>query len=247
MSLFSPKYAPHLCIGVSREESQKLSQLAPGVSYEVTHYSLMGSCGTYLDAPFHFVEDGADLANLPLQKLVLPGQIIDCTKVSPRGEITAGVLAEYEVRTGHAILLRTDFSKFWGTEEYRQHPFLVESGVTYLVEHKVGLVGIDGLILDDSRDGHRPAHTGLLGAGITIVENLCHLDQLPSGGFYFVAVPPKFERGTAFVVEPSRFSFLEREASLISFPVFLPCPDNQRGPEEVLSQKFHFQSHLGFG
>jgi len=200
MSLFSPKYEPQLSVGVSREESQQLSQLAPDVSYEVTHYSLMGSCGTYLDAPFHFVEQGDDLANLPLKKLVLPGQILDCTTISPRTGITAEFLEDYAVRTGHAILLRTDYSKFWGTNEYRRHPFLAESGVTYLIEHKVGLVGIDGLILDDSRDGHRPAHTGLLSVGIPIVENLCHLDQLPPEGFYFVAVPPKFERGTAFVV-----------------------------------------------
>ena len=112
MSVFSPKYAPRLSIGVSREESQQLSQLAPDVSYEVTHYSLMGSCGTYLDAPFHFIEQGADLAKLPLQNLVLPGQILDCTEIPPRSGITAEFLTGQEVQPGHAILLRTDFSKY---------------------------------------------------------------------------------------------------------------------------------------
>jgi kynurenine formamidase len=207
MTVFSPKYAPRLSVGVSREESQEVSHLAPDVSYEVTHYSLMGSCGTYLDAPYHFVEQGADLATLPLQKLVLPGQILDCTMIPPRGGITAEFFMGQKVRPGHAILLRTDFSKYWGTEEYRQNPFLTESGVTYLVDHQVGLVGIDGLIIDDIGDGHRPAHQGLLGAGIPIVENLCYLDQVPSEGFYFVAVPPKFERGTAFVVRAFAFWF----------------------------------------
>lgn len=212
MSVFSPKYAPRLRVGVSREESQQLSQLTPDVSYEVTHYSLMGSCGTYLDAPFHFVEQGDDLAKLPLQKLVLPGQILDCTAIPPRSGITAEFLVSQEIRPGHAILLRTDFSKYWGTEEYRRHPFLAASGVVHLIEHQVGLVGIDGLIIDDVEDGHRPAHMGLLGAGIPIVENLCHLDQVPAGGFYFVAVPPKFERGTAFSVRAFVFFSPEQEA-----------------------------------
>jgi len=177
-----------------------LSQLAENVAYEVTYYSLMGSCGTYLDAPFHFFEQGADLASLPLQKMVLPGQVIDCTAIPPRSGITAKFLRGQEIRTQYAILLRTDFSKFWGTEQYRNHPFLAASGVAYLVERSVGLVGIDGLVIDNLRDGHRPAHTGLLRADIPIVENLCNLEQLPPAGFYFVAAPPKFERGTAFPV-----------------------------------------------
>lgn len=200
MSVFSEKYAPKLTVGVSREESQQLSQLAENVAYEVTHYSLMGSCGTYLDAPFHFFEQGADLASLPLQKLVLPGQVIDCATIPPRSGITSKFFKKQEIRAQHAILLRTDFSKFWGTGQYRNHPFLDASGATYLVERSVGLVGIDGLVIDDPRDGHRPAHTGLLHAGIPIVENLCNLDQLPPAGFYFIAAPPKFERGTAFPV-----------------------------------------------
>jgi len=200
MSLFSPTYASRLAIGISREESQALSKLDATVSYEVSHYSLMGSCGTYLDAPFHFFEHGADLARLSLQQLVLPGQVIDCTALPSRTGISADFLSGQDIQAQHAILLRTDFSKVWGTEQYLGHPFLAASGVTYLLEQSVSLVGIDGLLIDDRLDGQRPAHVGLLRSGIPIVENLCKLDQLPPTGFYFVAVPPKFERGTAFPV-----------------------------------------------
>lgn len=83
-------------------------------------------------------------------------------------------------------------------EQYRNNLFLAASGVAYLVERSVELVGIDGLVIDDPHDGHRPAHTGLLRTNIQIVENFCNLDQLPPIGFYFVAAPPKFERTTVF-------------------------------------------------
>ncbi len=62
------------------------------------------------------------------------------------------------------------------------------------------MVGIDGLVIDNRFDKYRPAHIGLLQAGTLIVENLCNLAQLSSSEFYFVAAPPKFERGTAFPV-----------------------------------------------
>jgi kynurenine formamidase len=53
------------------------------------------------------------------------------------------------------------------------------------------LVGIDSLNIDDIKDGARPVHTTLLGAGIPIAEHLCGLEALPEEGFRFHAVPVK--------------------------------------------------------
>jgi hypothetical protein len=40
------------------------------VSFEIDALTLVGNTGTYLDSPFHFHADRADLARLPLQRLV---------------------------------------------------------------------------------------------------------------------------------------------------------------------------------
>ena len=45
--------------------------------------------------------------------------------------------------------------------------------------------------IDSIEDLTRPAHQGLLGAGIPIVEHLTTLDALPERGARFFAVPPK--------------------------------------------------------
>jgi kynurenine formamidase len=50
-------------------------------------------------------------------------------------------------------------------------------------------VGIDALNIDDTDDLSRPAHHGLLGAGIPIVEHLTNLDRLPVTGARFTALP----------------------------------------------------------
>jgi kynurenine formamidase len=60
-----------------------------------------------------------------------------------------------------------------------------------LVEGGAVLVGIDSVNIDDTSGGSRPAHTGLLAAGIPVVEHLTGLDQLVGATFRFFAVPPK--------------------------------------------------------
>jgi kynurenine formamidase len=46
----------------------------------------------------------------------------------------------------------------------------------------------------------RPANTGLLAAGIPMVENLRGLERLPRGGIVFSAPPIAIVRGAAFPV-----------------------------------------------
>ncbi len=53
------------------------------------------------------------------------------------------------------------------------------------------LVGIDSLNIDDTADWARPVHSTLLGAGVPIVEHMCHLARLPERDFRFFAVPAK--------------------------------------------------------
>jgi len=48
--------------------------------------------------------------------------------------------------------------------------------------------------------GPRPAHTGLLGAGIHVVEHLTNLGALPPSGARFTAAPPPVEGFGTFPV-----------------------------------------------
>jgi kynurenine formamidase len=52
-------------------------------------------------------------------------------------------------------------------------------------------VGIDSYNIDDTSGGERPVHSTLLAAGVPICEHLTGLEQLPSTGFRFTAVPVK--------------------------------------------------------
>ena len=160
---------------------------------------LAGNTGTYLDSPFHRFRDREDLATLPLEAVVgLPGIVIDPVEAG-RAVSFEGV-DEASLR-GRAVLVRTGWDTRWGSDEYwSDAPFLPAAAVERLVAAGIRLVGVDFGNVDDTGDLSRPAHTGLLAAGIPIVENLRGLDRLPPAGFVFSAPPIAIVRGAAFPV-----------------------------------------------
>lgn len=160
---------------------------------------LAGNTGTYLDAPFHRFRDREDLADLPLETVVgLPGLVFDADGAE-RAISLAGV-EEGSLR-GRAFLVRTGWDARWESDEYwSDAPFLPANVVERLISGGVRLVGVDFGNVDDTDDLSRPAHTGLLEAGIPIVENLRGLERLPEEGFVFSAPPIAIVRGAAFPV-----------------------------------------------
>lgn len=160
---------------------------------------MAGNTGTYLDTPFHRYPDGFDLAGLPLEAVVdVPVSLVstgDLTSIEP------DVLAGVEL-SGRAVLFHTGWSRHFGTPAYASgHPHLTTATVEALVVGRARLVGIDSLNIDPTSTGERPAHTGLLAAGIPIVEHLTNLDRLVGvTGARFYAVPPKVRGLSTFPV-----------------------------------------------
>lgn len=169
-------------------------------SCEVTEVRFVTSIGTYLDAPYHFDPNGADIGQLDLSQLVLPGMVLDLRDwAAPDTPLPAGALDGLDVE-GKALLLYTGWSGFWGDDQYHHHPFVPHEMADRLRAMRPALVGIDTLVIDSIQDPTRPAHTLLLRAGILIVENLTGLEGLIGETFTFVAVPVKVARAAAFPV-----------------------------------------------
>jgi arylformamidase len=182
-----------VCDFLSREESR--SRYAEGTEFHIGRVDFIANTGTYLDTPFHRFADGVDVAGMPLETMAgLPGLLVRVVGQAGRAvsRVTLlGALGGVETR-GRAVLVHTGWDAHWGTQSYFDgHPFLTADAAAYLAEAGVALVGIDSLNIDDTTDGARPVHTTLLGAGIPIVEHLRGLEQLPTSGFRFTAVPPR--------------------------------------------------------
>ncbi len=165
------------------------SHYESGTEFLIGRIDMIGNTGTYLDTPFHRYEDGYDLADLPLEDVAgLPGVCIEAA--GP--ELGRGSIDGIDV-TGRAVLFATGWDRHWGTEAYGDpaHPFVSADLVAALVDGGAVLAGIDSVNIDDTRTGARPAHSGLLAAGIPVVEHLTGIGQLVGIDFRFFAVPPK--------------------------------------------------------
>jgi kynurenine formamidase len=178
--------SPRIDVTVSREESA--SRLAPGVSFEISTVCMVANTGTYIDAPFHYFADGPDIAQLRLEQCAnLPVVVIDARDERAIGESAFDDALDF---AGAAVLFRTDWSRHWGTSGYEvDSPFLTSALVQRLIDSGPVLVGIDALNVDRVDDAARPAHHGLLGAGIPIVEHLTNLAAIPQQGARLTVVP----------------------------------------------------------
>jgi len=187
-----PVISDHLSRSDSRDHYE------PGTEFLIGRIEMVGNTGTYLDAPFHRFEDGLDLAGLVLEDVAdLPGVCISAA--GP--EIGPDALEGVDVG-GRAVLFATGWDRHWLTDTYGDvaHPF-VSAGLTdALIDGGAVLVGVDSVNIDDTSGGSRPAHSGLLAAGIPVVEHLTGLDELVGSSFRFFAVPPKVREFGTFPV-----------------------------------------------
>lgn len=150
---------------------------------------MVANTGTYLDTPFHRFDGGSDLADIPLDAVAgLRLVLVDATGPA----IGADAVPDGDL-AGAAVVFRTGWDRLFGTPEYGAggHPYLADDAVDALVARGPALVGIDSVNIDDTATGERPVHTGLLGAGIYVLEHLTNLAAIDGDGWELYAVPVK--------------------------------------------------------
>ncbi len=182
--------------------------------------------GTHIDAPYHFLKEGKKIDELPVQRFVGDGVLVDVSAKSDRELIEPGDVEPYEneIAEGDFVILKTGRDKYFGTSKYYRHPYLSAEGARFLLKMGVSLVGIDALNVDptyhdgpdsgpaakdlpDEKEYGYPVHDILLGNDILIVENLCSLDMIkPVKGVYsFLPLKLKDSDGS-----PIRAVFMDR-------------------------------------
>jgi kynurenine formamidase len=153
--------------------------------YNVLHVRMGSQTGTHLDAPYHFLEDGARVDELELGLLCAPAVVVDVRGKQPRQPITWDDLEPYSssLAPGVILVLHTGWSEHWGTDAYAGHPFLDGAAAERVVAAGIRTVAIDAMSLDATTDAAEhpsgfAAHYEVLGAGGTIAENLTNLADI---------------------------------------------------------------------
>jgi kynurenine formamidase len=160
--------------------------------WRVTQLSIGTHTGTHVDAPAHFIPHGKTIDQYPLERFFVAGIVVPALGYNgdePLGvDVFAGYLAM--LPTCGAVLVRTDWDRYWGSERYMCHPYLSPEAAELLIENGISIIGIDALNVDSTVQGTDHAHAMLLGNDVLIVENLTRLDQLtPDKPYHFSFLP----------------------------------------------------------
>ena len=169
--------------------------------YNLELLFLSSHTGTHLDAPYHFVKNGAKIHQIPLDRL-LGNAILIKIKKGKNQAITKNDLVLFERKNGNipnhsSIIFHTEWQKNLNSDFYFiNNPGLSESAATYLVSKKINLVGIDSPSIDLGKDKTFSVHKILAKNNILIVENLSNLNKISSKQFDFVILPLKLKDAT---------------------------------------------------
>ncbi len=164
------------------------SHLSRDKSHTVRLTSIeMGShTGTHLDAPYHFVEGGRQLHEIPLEQLIGKATVFEIPGVRSIGHRDLERLKWDGVERA---LFKTDNSKHWQEDKfYEDFVYLEPEGAEFIVERGVRLVGIDYLSIDKFKSEKHPTHFVLLRKNIVILEGL-NLNSVPPGEYTLFALP----------------------------------------------------------
>lgn len=170
------------------------AHLARGDAYTLTRLDISAHTGTHLDAPAHFIADGAGVDALDLNVLIGPALVVDTGDVDA---LTAEVLASLPIPPGaQRILFKTRSSELWsrpGAGFVEEFVALTGDGAQWLVDRGVRLAGIDYLSVGPFSDPV-PCHQILLAAGVIAVEGL-DLRNITPGEYQLICLPIKIGGG----------------------------------------------------
>lgn len=147
-------------------------------------------CGTHVDAPRHFIEDGDTIESLNLEDLI--GETV-VVAIDEGVEINNASLEKANIKGNcKKLLIKTSNSKLWDNKiNGFCHNFesLSTSACEWVVKRGIKLIGIDYLSVE-KYGGDSSVHKILLSNGVIIVEGL-DLSKVTAGEYYMMCMPLK--------------------------------------------------------
>jgi kynurenine formamidase len=183
--------------------------------------------GTHVDATTHFNPLGEFIDEVPLERFLGRGVVLDLTHLRPvRYDTAAGKVIETDwitpeelgkacdragmaLRPGDVVLMRTGGAAKWPRPEYALHVVPIRlDGLDWLLDRGVILFGFDQITID-LIPGYDLPHRHMRVRYSMHMENLAALETQRPGAFTFVGLPMKWERG---VCSPIRALALPADA-----------------------------------
>ena len=167
-----------------------IKRIADGANSNDSVFTCSMHAGTHVDAPLHFLQNGASVDEMSLEALCGPAYVVNLKNAPIINEevlIASNIPPEAE-----RILFITKNSDLWREWDFNKGFIaLNEEGARWLVSKEVRLIGIDYLSIGSYPDG-RAVHTAILSAGIAVIEGL-NLSHVAEGWYDLYCLPVKIK------------------------------------------------------
>jgi len=165
------------------EFTQRMGECHP---CNLSRLTLGSHTGTHVDAPYHFLADGATVEGLPLEILIGKARVVS---VPVRDAVGREQLEALDLRDDIRLLIKTRNSGALRQAAFQEDfVYLTGEAAVYLAQAGLKLVGIDYLSIDRHGSKDHPAHLALLEAGVVVVEGL-DLSQVEPGEYELTCLP----------------------------------------------------------
>jgi arylformamidase len=167
-------------------ELVRTMDMARGDPTTVSRLSLGVHSGTHVDAPVHFLVDGAGVDAFPLDHLLGEARVVE---VGDGPSIGAAQVRAVDPRPGERLLFKTrNSARCWQADHFLpDFVHLSPEAADLLAERGVRTVGIDYLSIAGMEEGV-PTHLSLLKKGICIIEGL-DLSSVEPGSYELICLP----------------------------------------------------------
>ncbi len=168
-------------------ELHERRRMARGDHNNSSALTMSAHSGTHVDAPFHFVPNGATIESLPLE--IFNGPVL-VQAVDAESYITADHVAAIESEGDTRILFKTRNSGLLHQPAYDPNfvAFSVEAAEA-LVSRGFKLVGLDYLSVAHA-DEQVPVHRAFLDHGLVLLEGV-DLSEVEPGRYELICFPIK--------------------------------------------------------
>jgi arylformamidase len=168
-------------------------QTPEGQWYVMTEVTLWSHVGTHIEAPRHYIENGPDVADLPLEKLMGPAVILDLRHKDVNEEISiADLQTAGDIQPGDMVILWTGLDRNYRTPRAHDRPYLAIEATHWLADdRKISVLGTDASGFEVRGHSIQPNHQILFEKNIPVVEHMTNLNGLTQKRVTLIILPWK--------------------------------------------------------
>lgn len=144
-------------IGLKQPKILPINRISEGDDYNTSILTVQNHCGTHIDAPAHFIEEGRPISDFGPEELTF-GNIIVLKSIKSPGELVdVSDVSKISDKKMDCLILCTDFYTYHNTEPrvyLEENPGISPEAVYYLRENfsDLRMIGIDSVSM--SRYGY---------------------------------------------------------------------------------------------